>query len=301
MATNPVIDRKYLNLQAIQRLMRFSFVPRRFLDGRFTGRHASPQRGQSVEFRDFRPYMPGDDVGHVDWKVFGRTDKLYLRLFEHETELALTLLVDASASMGYDRRREPTKYDHACCLAAALGFVVMQGQDRVGFAAARDGLLDYQRPATAIPQLLQILDAMQNRQPQGRAALAKALDELASKLRRGEIVAVFTDLWEDLEPFFRAAARVRHVGGELILFHILHPDELELPDWNQALIVDSEQNLKLHVNVSEIRQDYQQRLQQRLREIRDRCQQFELTYQFSPLSESYQQTLETFLARRCRR
>jgi uncharacterized protein (DUF58 family) len=293
------LDRLYLNLKTIQRLTRFAFVPRRFIEGHYSGRHASPQRGQSVEFRDFRPYLPGDDVSHVDWKVYGRTDKLYVRLFEHETELCVTLLVDASRSMDYGGRPDARKYDHACRLAAALAFVVMRAQDRSGFALVREGLQDYQRPSSAMAQLVQMLDTMQARQPAGTSSLANALKQLAEKLRRGEIVIMLTDLWDDLDQFFQAVAQINHVGAELILFHVLHRDELELPPWSDVVLMDSESSARLHVNVDDVRADYQRRLQRHLAEVRARCKQFDVQYQFAPTNEPFQQIVERYLVRRC--
>ncbi len=298
MQTQSGLDRKHLDLAVMQRLARFSFIPRRFLEGRYTGRHASPQRGQSVEFRDYRQYLPGDDMGQVDWKVYGRTDKFYVRLFEHETELTVTLLVDASSSMSYDPRRGDRKYDHACRLAAALGFVIIRGQDRVGFGLARDGLVDHQRPSSAMAQLRQMLETMENRQPRGQANLATALEQLAGNLKRGEIVIVFSDLWDDLHAFYTAASQIRHRGGELIVFHVLHGDELELPRWSDAVLIDSETMARMHLNLDDVRGDYARKLGEHLSLIQRSCKQFEIQYQFAPMTEPFQQTLERYLARR---
>lgn len=295
---NRGLNRKHLNLKEIQRLMRFSFEPRKQLDGRYTGRHASPERGQSVEFRDYREYMPGDEVGHVDWKVYGRTDKLFVRLFEHETELTLHLLVDGSNSMDYDRHTDERKFDHACRLAAAIAFVVMHAKDRVGFGISRRGLIDYQRPSSAIPQLVEMLDSMQHRQPRGEALLNKAMLEVADRMSRGQIMIVFSDLWEELDGVFEAAAKINHLGGELILFHVLHRDEVSLPHWEQVILRDSENGAELSINADAVRLQYQQRLQRRFEEVRAKCRQFDVQYQFAPTSEPHYKTLERFLRRR---
>jgi uncharacterized protein (DUF58 family) len=299
MASPIGLDRPHLNLPTIQHLTRFSFVPRRRVGGPYSGRHPSPQRGQSVEFRDYRQYLPGDDASQVDWKVYGRSDKLYVRLFEHETQLSVTLLVDASGSMAYGDRPHGRKYDHACRLAAAIALVIIQAQDRVGFALARDGLLDYQRPSAALAQLARIVDADEHQQPRDTGQLAGALERLPGQLQRGEIVVVFSDLWEDLDELFRSVARIQHVGAEMILFHVLHPDELELPVWGDLVLFDSETTARLRVNVDEVRADYRQRLDRHLESIRTGCRRFEVQYQLAPLSEPFQQTLERFLVRRC--
>ena len=287
-----------LNMQVIQRLMRFRFDPRRSLEGRYTGRHASPQRGQSVEFRDYRQYLPGDDMGHVDWKIYGRTDKLYVRLFEHETELVVTLLVDASNSMAYPRDGSVSKFEQACTLAAAIGFIVTGGQDRVGFGFSQGTLKHFRRPSSSLPQMMQVVEQMRSCSPSGKANLGESMDQLASQLHRGEIVIVLSDLWDDLDDVFRAASRIHHVGGELILFHVLHQHELDLPQGQGAILIDSETLDQLPVDFNEVRSAYARELEKHLATVRHRCRQHRAEYVFAPLSESFERTLERFLTRR---
>jgi uncharacterized protein (DUF58 family) len=243
--------------------------------------------------------LPGDDVSQVDWKVYGRSDKLYVRLFEHETQLRVTLLVDASASMDYGDRPYGRKYDHACRLAAAMALVIIQAQDQVGFALAQDGLKCYQPPGSALAQLIQLLDTIESHRPRDCARLSVAMDQLAGQLRRGEIVVVLSDLWEDLDEFFDSVARLHHVGAETVLFHVLHPDELALPRWGDLSLYDSETMARLRVNVDDVRADYRQRVDRRLEAVRTGCRRLEVQYQLASLSEPFQQTLERLLVRRC--
>lgn len=293
------LDRTHLKLAEIQRLMRFRFVPRQFLQGQYTGRHASPQRGQSVEFRDYRQYLPGDDLSQVDWKVYGRSDKFYVRLFEHETELTVTFLIDASASMNYGTAPGASKYDHACRLAAALAFVILRSQDRAGFAQACEGMIDYQRPSSALPQLMEMLACMERTKLRGAADLAKACEQLVTKVRRGEIVVVISDFWEDMESLTRSLMQLLHKGVELIVFHVLHDDELKLPAWNDVQLVEAETGARLRVSLDEIRADYGRRLEKYLDEVRTRFQRLGIQYQLAPMTEAYWQTLERYLVRRC--
>jgi len=131
------LNRKYLRTQDLRRLKNVFFSSRRVVEGQYAGRHASPQRGHSVEFNDYRQYMPGDEVADIDWKVYGRSDKMFIKLFEHQSDMTVNLVVDGSASMAYaglDGRY--SKYDHACLMAAAIAFLTTKQQDKVSFALA---------------------------------------------------------------------------------------------------------------------------------------------------------------------
>lgn len=292
------IDRKYLRLQDLRRLESFQFSPRRILDGQYTGRHATPQRGQSVEFRDFRQYMPGDEVANVDWKVYGRTDKLYVRIYENETELKVTALVDASASMAYRGSLPDSKFDQACRIAAAIGFLVTHQQDRFGFGLSLAGLDNYQRPVASLTHLIGILNLMETAVPQGRALLARSIQQVASKVGRGEILVVLSDLWDDKSAVLKAASQVTHRGGEVIFFHLLHDDEIELPSLSNALFVDSESGQRLRLNLDDVRAKYKDKMQEHLKGWERACARADVEYQPVKTSQPYYEVLETYLSRR---
>ncbi len=148
-------------------------------------------------------------------------------------------------------------------------------------------------------QLVQMLDTMQERSCQGAASLPFALAELAAQLRRGDVVIVLSDLWDDLDTLFQAVSRINHLGAELILFHVLHQDELELPAWRDVILLESETSARLHVDIDDVRDDYSRRLQRHLAKVRARCRQLDVQYQLAAMSEPFQQTLERYLVRRC--
>jgi uncharacterized protein (DUF58 family) len=305
---------KYLQVSDLRRLEYLLFAPRRIVEGRYSGQYATRQRGQSVEFRDYREYLPGDDLGNVDWKVYGRSDKLFIKLFEHQSELTVQLLLDSSGSMAY-RGSEPSprpalsqkpgqpqsKYDYACCLAASIGFLVMKQHDRFSFAFSQQGLRHYLPPQSTMRHLSSILRGMERIRPRGKAQLADAIDELTRKGTRRSLLVVFSDLLDEPDAVAKALAARAQSGGEAIVFHVLHPDELDLPDIEHGLFIDSETAGRVRLNVSEIRPAYQERMREFLDTWAKRCLGLGVDYARCMMSEPYFRNLERYLIGRAQR
>lgn len=309
---------RYLRIQDLQSLRHLEFAPRGIVRGLYAGRHDSPQRGHSVEFNDYREYVPGDEIGNIDWKVYGRSDRLYLKLFEHQTDMVVYMMVDGSASMAYrgfaaqsPRGRAgrfgrtgdgnppaPSKYDQACRMAAALSFLVIKQQDRVSFSVSRNGLNPHLPPHGSFPHLRRVLSAMDEAPPAGRASLAESLEELFRRTRRKGMLILFSDLLEDEEPILRQLGHFLQRGNDIILFHILHPDELEFPDLGEALLTDSETRADLRLNADEARAGYQANLGRYLREWRSACRGRGIDYNLVSSAQSYHEALRTYLYRR---
>ncbi len=269
------------------------FAPRRPVRGRYAGRHTSRQRGHSVEFNDYREYTPGDEVGDIDWKAYARSDRLYIKRFEHQTDMTVGLLIDASASMAYhgaDPGRQPrrhaprpgswmhklkaisqkthtdhaitnpSKYDHACQMAAAIAFLTTRQQDRVALAFARHGLQLSVEARTGYQHLTHLLGAMESIETRNLARLDQAIHDYAHRLPNRSLMVVFSDLLEPREPILRALSSVTARGGEAIVFHTRHADELHLPDMQDAVFIDSETGKRIRLNIPDIRSAYQDRL-----------------------------------------
>ncbi|MEZ6067570.1 MAG: DUF58 domain-containing protein [Planctomycetaceae bacterium] len=259
---------RYLTLRDLRRLQQFLLTPRKVIEGRFSGQYQTRQRGQSVEFRDYREYLPGDEISAIDWKVYGRSDKLVIKLFEHQSELTLHLLVDASASMAYQGEAAPgrglvdSKYDYACRLAAAIGFLVMQQHDRFAFGFAQEGLKKPLPPEGTMRHLTTILKSMEQMRPRKSARLFEAIDELARQRSRRSLLVVCSDLLDDVDRVAAALAARLRSGGEVVLFHVLHNDELELPDVDHGTFVDSESGQRIRLSLPEVREAYRERMRQ---------------------------------------
>lgn len=306
------------------------FAPRHRVTGAYAGRHASPQRGHSVEFADYRQYMPGDEVADVDWKLFGRSDRLFIKLFEHYSDMSVTLLIDGSASMRYAGLNEGrrvtsresaggswirkaastvttrlknnrddvlniSKYDLACRMAAAIGFLTIKQQDKVSLAIARNGLAEYLRPGGSIRHLYQVLTLMESQAVAQRADLATALQELALRNKRRGVVVVFSDLEEPQEQVLKAMSSLAYRGNEIVVFQILHADELKLPDVSDALIEDSETGQKLRLNVDDIREAYEAKVRDRINTWSAALRAKRIDHNLVPTTVPYYQALERYL------
>ena len=273
MSGKKLSDHRYFRRQDLRQLRYLIFSPRRTVEGLYSGHHRSRQRGQSVEFTDYREYTPGDEVGDIDWKVYGRSDRLFIRLFEHQPDMTVQLLVDASASMAFagcnarsDHRVEPDhieqlrKLDQALLLAASIAFLTVKQQDKVGFGIAQEGLDHHVQAAGSYTHLHQVLSEMDRVEPIGRASLAESITQLARRSSGRSLMIVFSDLLEAREPVLAALDQFTHRGGEVIVFHVLHSEELCLPRLGQARFLDSENHQQLRVNIEEIRIAYEGRM-----------------------------------------
>ncbi len=251
------------------------FVARRLVEGLYAGRHRSPRRGHSTEFYDFRPYLPGDEPHRVDWKLFGRTDRLYVRRFRHESELNVHLLLDRSASMDFDGlggERGVGKWTYARQLAAAIAFLAVRQQDRVGllmFGEQGEAVL----PAGGGPEhLRKIMDALESAEPGGRTdpqrALAQAHAAIRSRSGRSGMLVVLSDMLEPAGLWCSAFARFVHDRFDLMALQVLHPQELDLRGIGGARLVDRETQRSLRLFGPRLRADYGRRMRLHLERLR---------------------------------
>lgn len=310
MSNNPGdLQFKYLDVGDLRRLEQMLFAPRRVIEGRFSGHYATRQRGQSIEFRDYRPYFPGDEVSAIDWRVFGRTDRLFIKLFEQQSELTVHLLIDASGSMDFrgatPAAQADSKFDYACRLAAAIGFLISKQHDRFSFSMCqrqpgtdKSPLRYFFPPDRNVRHLMGVLEGMETARPKGESALAEALHELARRGKRRELVIVFSDLLGDPDDVAEALASRVQFGGEAVVLHILHPDEIELPDVDRGIFIDSETGDKIRVDVPEIRDAYHAKMREFLDGWQARCTALGIDYCRMDTSEPYWQALERYLVGR---
>lgn len=294
----PARDHKYLRLADMRGLRHLYFSRRRPVDGRYAGRHATAMRGHSAEFSDYREYIPGDELADVDWKVYARSDRLYIKLFEHESDMTVHLLIDASASMAYrglGPNHTQSKYDLACRIAAAVAFLTVKQQDRVSLGFSQAGLAGQGPVAGAFPHLMGILAAMELREPEGSARLAESLKDLAGRVGRRGLLIVLSDLLEDREEIMTSLSIFTHRGGEAILFHILHEDELTLPDLDEAVFADSESGAKVRLNVADVRSNYERAMREFIDGWRGAASSRRVDYRLVSTAMDYRKALEQYL------
>ena len=191
--------------------------------------HASPFHGFSVEFSEHRKYTPGDDPKDIDWLVYAKTDKYYVKKFEAETNITGYLVMDLSRSMGYTYRQEMTKFDYSICLAAALCYLMIQQQDPVGLLTFDTKIRQSLRPKARRSHLGDVLSLLANLKPEGETNIAHSLVQVAAMLRHASLVMVFSDLLADPDPIMESLYRLRHGGHDVILFHVLDEAEVHFP------------------------------------------------------------------------
>jgi uncharacterized protein (DUF58 family) len=252
-----------LDLALLYDLPSLELRARYVMDGFLTGLHRSPRKGFSVEFAEYRAYQQGDDLRRIDWRLFGRTDRLHVKQYEQETQLRVFLVLDTSASMAYASRPESwlRKIDFARTLLAATGLLTLRQTDAFGLAIIGADLDDYLKPKASPSHWRTVLGRMDAVQSGGPTGLAKGLTTLAELIPRHSLVVIASDFYEDNDALNAALRRLRFDRQEVIAFHTLDPVEIDLnEDWNGTFI-DSETGQKLVLDAVAVRQGYLSRFQ----------------------------------------
>jgi len=252
----------YLKPEVVRQISRLDLRAQFIVKGFLHGLHASPFHGFSVEFSEHRKYTPGDDPKDLDWLVYAKTDKYYIRKYESETNITGYLVMDLSQSMAYTFRQELTKFEYAICLAAALAYLMIQQQDPVGLITFADRIKNSLPPRSKRTQLGNILSLLSRIKPEGTTQIAHSLNQLASMLRHRSLIMLFSDLLADPEPVRQALHRLRHAGHDVILFHILDEAEVHFPFSGMVEFDEPENNDRLSVDATSIRDDYLAELNQ---------------------------------------
>src|SRR6201994_1307365 len=226
-------SRQYLDPKTLARISGLDLRARLIVEGLMTGMHRSPYQGISVEFAQHRPYVAGDDIRHVDWKVFGRSDKIYLKQYLEETNLHLICIVDASESMGYGTVRGDgaiwTKYDHATAIAAALSYMAIQQQDSVGLAIFDQTLSRYFKASNLPGQWRVVVNELQQVPRWHKTNSGKVLEQIAEKLTHRSLIVIISDFFDDLASIQKGLRRLRYKKHEVMVFQLLDPAEIEFP------------------------------------------------------------------------
>jgi len=285
---------RFLDPKILASISGLDLVAKTVVDGFIAGLHRSPDFGFSQEFAEYRAYSPGDDLRHVDWNVFARTERCYLKRYRGETNSQLTLMLDASASMGYSSHGI-TKLDYARFLAASLCHLAGQQRDAAGLIVFDDEIRHYVRPSTRQGQLSRLLHAINEAEPRARTDFAKPFLHFQQFLRRRGIVAVISDLLERPETIIKTVEPLRYRGNELILFHVLDPEEISPRLGEPAILVDMETGRRLEVSPEYARTEYRQRLQAYLRELRERAMAAGVDYFLMPTDRPLDAALREYL------
>jgi uncharacterized protein (DUF58 family) len=292
---------KYLRPEVIRQVARLDLRAKFIVEGFLSGLHASPFHGFSVEFSEHRKYVPGDDLKDLDWNVYAKTDKYYLKKFQAETNLTGYLAMDLSASMAYTYRQELTKFEYCICLAAALGYLMIHQQDPVGLVAFDTAIRTSLAPRSRRTQLATMLSVLANLKPSGTTDVAGCLHQLAAMIRGKSLVVVFSDLLTDPEPVLQSLHHLRHRGHEVILFHVLDEAEVHFPFDGLIEFADVETPDKLTIDAKGMRGDYMQALDSFRTTYREECSKANIDYVPMDTSVSFDKALLEYLVQRQRR
>lgn len=289
---------QYLKPDVIRRVARLDLRARFIVEGFLSGLHASPFQGFSVEFSEHRRYTQGDDPKDIDWLVYAKTDRYYVKKYQAETNISGYLLMDLSGSMGFTYRQELTKFDYGVCLAAALAYLMVHQQDPIGLITFDTQLRASLPPKSKRTQLGTILALLAKAEPAGETDVAGNLRRVASMIRHKSLIMLISDLLCDREPVIDALHLLRHAGHDVILFHILDEAEVAFPFTGLVDFLDPETNDSLILDAPGIRADYLETL----RELRDGYKQecLKMGADYVPLDTSlpFDRALVEYLSQR---
>jgi uncharacterized protein (DUF58 family) len=287
---------RFLKIEDLNSLKSYQFAPEALVEGYLAGRHRSNRRGQSVEFSDYREYSPGDDIRMIDWKVLGRTDRYYVRLFDTETDMLVYLFLDSSASMGFGRG--VSKLDYASFFTAALAHLIIRQGDRVALTTFDAGIRRHIPAGCTGRHMTALMHALEGNRPGERTRVSEALVRSAGLLKRRGILVLVSDLLDDPAEVFAALNLYTHRGFEVILFHCLHPDEIELPAQGLFRFRDMETGDSLPADCAAVRRSYSAALDEYLRSVRSLARRQNAYYVLARTDTHYFSLFDRYLTRR---
>ena len=290
--------RKYLDPKTLAKIGALDLRARMVVEGFISGMHRSPYKGFSIEFAEHREYVQGDDIRHIDWKVFGRTDKYYLKQYEEETNLQLVLMVDTSESMAY-ASTAMSKYQYAVSSAAALSYLALQQQDAVGLALFDVDLHHYMKPSNYPTHWKQLIHEMAPAcTGPKKTSMKLVLDDLAERIGRRGLVAIFSDLFDDADEILAGLRHLRYRRHEVIVFQVLDPQERNFPFTQTTMFEGLEQFGEILTEPRSLRTRYLEEVERFTGKIRRGCRDMGVDYHLLDTSDRLDVTLSSFLAAR---
>ena len=291
---------KYLQPAVVAQLANMELRARLVVEGFITGLHKSPYHGFSVEFTEHRQYMPGDEIKHIDWKAYGKTDRFYIKQFEEETNLKSYLIVDASRSMDYASKGNLKKFEYASYVAAALSYMMIEQRDAVGLTLFDEGVRLSLPPRATRSYLKEILKELESAQPANKTGTAASLHLIAEQIKRRGLVIVLSDLFDSPESVMTALKHFRHRGHDVIVMQILDPLERSFAFDNDAIFKDLETREELMTQPWHIQKEYQQSMQEFLDFYKRRCRDNNIDYVLLDTSMPFDKALFEYLNKRKR-
>ena len=290
--------RKYLDPEVVSRLKGMEMRARMVVEGFIAGLHKSPYHGFSVEFAEHRQYMPGDNIRDIDWKVYAKSDRYYIKQYEEETNLKAYLLLDCSASMAYHSGERVTKLDYAGLLSGALSYMMLRQRDAVGLVTFDERMRRYIPPRSKSGHLHILLSEIARQTPSERTDVSTVLHEMAERIKRRGLVIVMSDLLDEAGRIISGLKHFRYNKHEVIVFHILDPRERDFAFPREAIFKDMETGEELTTLPYQIKKHYSRQVREFSDEIAAACRQSNIDYYPIDTATPFDKALYAFLSKR---
>ena len=291
---------EYLSPEIVSKISRLDLIAKYVVEGYITGLHKSPYHGFSTEFAEHRQYMEGDSLRYLDWKVYGRTDRKYVKRFEEETNLKSHIILDVSGSMGFKSRGSMTKLRYGTILAVALTLLMIRQRDSVGLVTFSDSLKSYVPPRSVQSQLKEIMKVLSATKPAGTTITGNILHTLADRLSVRSLIIFISDLIIDSDELIHSLKHFCHNGHEVIVFHILDPMELQFDYIEETRFTDLETNEKITTQPWHVREEYLSMFQEHLSSIVHAMHEILVDYARLTTDIPFDRAITEYLAKRKR-
>jgi len=295
-------NRKYLDADVLARLRLVELEARTIVQGIISGKHRSPMRGFSVEFAEHREYSAGDDLRRLDWKVLARTEKLYLKQYEQETNLACSMLVDCSESMSFGsvpwqktKSGIRSKFDHAAIASSVLAYLLQHDGDAIGLYTFNDKVLNRLSPSGRVSQLEAIFEILSLGPTTGKTNIAPLLHEVCERMTRKGIVFIFSDFLDDMDSLMEGIKHLNHLGHEVVAFHVMDPQEMDFPFQDPTLFRGLEGEPQLDADPVSLRLSYLENLNRWRTSLREELRKLDSDYVLLRTDEVLGEVLSEYL------
>lgn len=288
---------RYLDPETTSKISALELRARNVVEGLYSGLHKSPYHGFSVEFTEYREYVPGDDTKHIDWRAYGKTDRYYVKRFEAETNLRCYMVLDSSKSMAFTSTGT-TKLDYGCRLTAALSYLMLRQQDLVGLLTFDDSVRRYIPPRCSPAHLRVIMRELEDTEPGAQTNIAAVFHDFAERIHRRGLIIIISDLFDDTDLILKGLQHFRHRKHEVIVFHLLDPQELEFPFEGMMLFDDLEGAKRLVVDPKEVRRKYASQIDDYQMRLLRGCRDQGIDYVRVTTSDPFDEVLTRYLSLR---
>ncbi len=288
----------YLKPEVISTLDSLELKAKLLVEGFLIGMHKSPYHGFSVEFSEHRAYFPGAPIKHIDWKLYGKTEKYFIKKYEEETNLISHIICDVSASMNFSYGGRISKFEYAKLLSASLLYLIISQHDAVGLTFFSDRIENSFPPKTSRAYLIKMLTAIENQKTGEDTNIASSLGKIAEKIKRRSLIILISDFFDDKDKMLKAIKEFKYNKNEVILFHLLDPTEINLDVGEESHFIDMENGAELITEPYQIRGEYRKSVQNFINEIKTECLNFGVEYSLITTDQLFDKALLNYFIKR---